>query len=76
MMPDNALSQQNVEAAISRVDVVILTLAIGLGYLFKPVRLFAEATRVLIAAMITRDLKGCSSSKVDLIDRLRGQAWY
>lgn len=76
MMPRNALSQQNVEAAISGVDVVILTLAIGLGDSFKPVRLFAEATRVLIAAMITRNVKGSSSSKVDLIDRLRGQAWY
>ena len=76
MMPGNALSQQNVEAAISGVDVVILTLAISLGDLFKPLRLLAEATRVLIAAMIIRDLKESSSSKVDLIDRLHGQAWY
>ena len=70
------MSQQNVEAAISGVDVVILTLAIGLGDLFKPVRLFAEATPVLIAAMMTIAVKGSSSSKADLIGRLRGQAWY
>jgi putative NADH-flavin reductase len=50
-MPGNAVNQQDVEAALVRVDVVIVTLGVGLGDLFKPVHLFSEATRVLIAAM-------------------------
>ena len=50
-MPGDALNQQNVEAALAGVDVVIVTLGIGLGDLFKPVHLFSQATRVLIAAM-------------------------
>lgn len=50
-MPGNAVNQQDVEAALARVDVVIVTLGVGLGDLFKPVHLFSEATRVLIAAM-------------------------
>lgn len=50
-MPGDALNQQDVEAALAGVDVVIVTLGVGLGDLFKPVHLFSEATRVLIAAM-------------------------
>ncbi len=47
----DALNQQNVEAALVGVDAVIVTLGVGLGDLFRPVRLFSDATRVLIAAM-------------------------
>lgn len=47
----DALNQQDVEAALAGVDTVIVTLGVGLRDLFKPVRLFSEATRVLIAAM-------------------------
>ena len=47
----DALNQQDVEAALAGVDAVIVTLGIGLGDLFKPVHLFSEARRVLIAAM-------------------------
>lgn len=50
-MPGDALNQQDVEAALIGVDVVIITLGVGLGDLFKPVHLFSEATRVLIDAM-------------------------
>ena len=50
-VPGDALSQQNVKAALAGVDVVIVTLGISLGDLFKPVHLFSQATRVLIAAM-------------------------
>ena len=50
-MPGDALNQKNVEAALAGVDMVIVTLGIGLGDLFKPVHLFSQATRVLIAAM-------------------------
>lgn len=40
-MPGNAVNQQDVEAALARVDVVIVTLGVGLGDLFKPVHLFS-----------------------------------
>ena len=47
----DALNQQDVEAALAGVDAVIVTLGVGLGELFKPVHLFSDAARVLIAAM-------------------------
>ena len=47
----DALKTEDVEAALVGVDVVIQTLGIGLGDLFRPVHLFSDATRVLIAAM-------------------------
>ncbi|MFO8127148.1 NAD(P)-dependent oxidoreductase [Yoonia sp.] len=46
-----ALNQQDVQAALTAVDAVVVTLGVGLNDLFKPVHLFSEATRVLIAAM-------------------------
>lgn len=47
----NALKQQDVEAALAGVDAVIVTLGVSVGALFKPVSLFSDAMRVLIAAM-------------------------
>ncbi len=47
----DALNPQEVETALTGVDVVIQTLGVGLGDLFQPVHLFSDATRVLIAAM-------------------------
>ena len=47
----DALSLENLEAAVVGVEVVIQTLGVGLGDLFGPVHLFSDATRVLIAAM-------------------------
>jgi putative NADH-flavin reductase len=47
----DALKAEDVEAALVGVDVVIQTLGVGLGDLFRPVHLFSDATRVLIAAM-------------------------
>ena len=47
----DALNKQDVEASLAGVDAVIVTLGVGLGDLFKPVHLFSDATRVLIAAM-------------------------
>ena len=47
----DALNSKDVEAALIGVDAVIVTLGIGLGELFRPVHLFLDATRVLIAAM-------------------------
>ena len=55
-MQGDALNKRNVEAALAGVDVVIVTLGIGLGDLFKPVHLFSEATRVLIAAMTVKNV--------------------
>jgi putative NADH-flavin reductase len=47
----DALKTEDVEAALIGVDVVIQTLGVGLGELFRPVTLFSDATRVLVAAM-------------------------
>jgi len=53
----DALESQDVEAALSGVDVVIQTLGVTLGDLFRPVRLFSDATRVLVAAMEAHGIK-------------------
>jgi len=53
----DALKSQDVEAALIGVNVVIQTLGIGLGDLFRPVHLFSDATRVLIAAMKAKGIK-------------------
>jgi putative NADH-flavin reductase len=53
----DALKTEDVEAALIEVDVVIQTLGVGLGDLFRPVHLFSGATRVLIAAMKARDVR-------------------
>ena len=45
------MKTEDVEAAVVGVDVVIQTLGVGLGDLLRPVHLFSDATRVLIAAM-------------------------
>lgn len=53
----DALKSEDVEAALVGVDVVIQTLGVGLGDLFRPVNLFSDATRVLIAAMRSQGIK-------------------
>jgi putative NADH-flavin reductase len=53
----NALNTKNVETALIGVDVVMQTLGVGLGDLFRPVHLFSDATRVLIAAMRAQGVK-------------------
>jgi putative NADH-flavin reductase len=50
----DALKYLDVEAALKEVDVVIQTLGVALADLFRPVHLFSDATRVLIAAMRAR----------------------
>jgi putative NADH-flavin reductase len=47
----NALDRACVEAALGGVDVAIQALGVGLGELLRPVHLFSDATRVLLAAM-------------------------
>ena len=56
-MRGDALKTEDVEAALAGVDVVIQTLGVGLGDLFRPVHLFSEATRVLTAAMRKQGVK-------------------
>jgi putative NADH-flavin reductase len=53
----DALNSQDVEPALIGVDVVIQTLGVGLGDLFRPVHLFSDATRVLVAAMEAQGVK-------------------
>ena len=53
----DALKTEDVKAALVGVDVVIQTLGVGLGDLFRPVHLFSDATRVLIAAMRSQGVK-------------------
>ena len=53
----DALKPEDVEAALVGVNVVIQTLGVGLGDLFRPVHLFSDATRVLIAAMRSQSVK-------------------
>ena len=53
----DALQGQDVERALDGVDVVIQTLGVGFGDLFRPVHLFSDATRVLIAAMKSKGVK-------------------
>ena len=52
-MKGSALDRTRVEEALDGVDVVIQSLGVSGGpdILFKPVRLFSDATRVLVAAM-------------------------
>lgn len=53
----DALNAQDVEAALVGVNVVIQTLGVGLGDLFRSVHLFSDATRVLLAAMKARGIQ-------------------
>ena len=56
-MRGDALKTEDVQAALVGVDVVIQTLGVGLGDLFRPVHLFSDATQVLIAAMKKQGVK-------------------
>jgi putative NADH-flavin reductase len=53
----DALKPEDVEVALIGVDVVIQALGVGLSDLFRPVHLFSDATRVLIAAMRAQSVK-------------------
>jgi uncharacterized protein YbjT (DUF2867 family) len=53
----DALNTRDVEAALVGVDVVIQTLGLGLKDFFRPVRLFSDATRVLLPAMKAKGVK-------------------
>jgi putative NADH-flavin reductase len=53
----DARNYPDIEAALVSVNAVILTLGVGLNQLFRPVHLFSDATRVLIAVMETQAVK-------------------
>jgi len=53
----DALKPEDLEAALIEVNVVIQTLGVGLGDLFRLVHLFSDATRALIAAMQVKGVK-------------------
>jgi putative NADH-flavin reductase len=53
----DALDGNAVEAALKGMEVVIQTLGVGFGDLFRPVHLFSAATRVLVATMEKQAVK-------------------
>ena len=53
----DALKVQDVKTALVGVDVVIQTLGVRIGELFRPVHLFSEATEILIGAMKTQKVR-------------------
>ena len=85
-VPGDALKHKDVEAALVEVDVVIQTLGVGLGELFRPVHLFSDATRVLIQAMKTQGVKrlicvtgfgaGDSRASISCLQRLPFQIFF
>jgi putative NADH-flavin reductase len=76
----DALNSEDVEAALDRVDVVIQTLGVSLGSLFRPVHVFSGATRILVAAMTARAVRrlicvtgfgaGDSQSSISCLQRI------
>jgi putative NADH-flavin reductase len=76
----DALNAEDVAAALTRVEVVIQTLGVGLSDLFRPVHLFSDATRVLISAMRSQGVKrlicvtgfgaGDSGARISRLQRL------
>jgi putative NADH-flavin reductase len=82
----DALIHADVVAAMKGVDVVIQTLGIGVGDMFKPVHLFSAATRVLIAAMTTEGVRrllcvtgfgaGESQASINLLQRVPFQVVF
>lgn len=55
--PGDAMKATDVDAALDGIDVVVQALGIGADELFKPVDLFSESTRILLAAMQRRQVR-------------------
>ena len=53
----DALRGSEVMAAVTGMNAVIQVLGVGLGDLFRPVHLFSDATRILVAAMQAQGVK-------------------
>lgn len=56
-VPGDALRGSEVTVAVTGMNTVIQVLGVGLGDLFRPVHLFSDATRVLVAAMQAQGVK-------------------
>jgi putative NADH-flavin reductase len=79
-MRGDALNAADVAAALKGVDVVIQALGIRLGEMFRPVRLFSDATRVLIDALANSGVRrlicvtgfgaGDSQASIGLLQRI------
>jgi uncharacterized protein YbjT (DUF2867 family) len=54
----DALVKKDIDEASDRIDVVIQTLGISLGDLFRPVSLFSNATRILVSVWKAKDRSG------------------
>ena len=82
----DALYVEDVKTALVGVDVVIQTLGVGIGELFRPVHLFSEATEILIGAMKTQKVKrlicvtgfgaGDSRASINCLQRLPFQVVF
>lgn len=82
----DALKSRDVEAALVGIDVVIQTLGIGFADLFKPVSVFSEATRVLVASMKRQKIRrlicvtgfgaGDSGASISSLQRIPFQAIF
>jgi putative NADH-flavin reductase len=82
----DALKRPDVDAALDGVSVVIQTLGVAFKDLFRPVRLFSEATAVMVAAMNARGVKrlicitgfgaGESRASIGCLQRLPFQAIF
>ena len=57
LLRGNALRDSDVTAAVTGMNAVIQVLGVGLGDLFRPVHLFSDATRILVAAMQAQGVK-------------------
>ena len=76
----DALASQDVLAALQDVDAVVQALGIRPGEMFRPVTLFSDATRVLVAAMQAQGVRrlisvtgfgaGDSQSSIGVLQRL------
>jgi len=55
--PGDAMKATDVDAALDGIDVVVQALGIGAEELFKPVDLFSESTRILLAVMQRRQVR-------------------
>jgi nucleoside-diphosphate-sugar epimerase len=53
----DALISKDIEAALNGIEVVIQTLGVSMGDLFRSVNLFSHATRVLVSAMESQGVK-------------------
>lgn len=76
----DALNQDDMNAALKDIDVVVQTLGVGFKELFAPVSLFSEATKLLLPAMKSNGVKrlisvtgfgaGDSSQSISAFQRL------